>query len=87
MEPRDCVTALTDGGLVGDRYAEAKNRRGFDYQLTLIESEHIEAFARTLNRPFTPDMPRRNIVTHGIALNELCGKRFRDRKSVCRERV
>ena len=77
MEPCACVTAQADGGLVGDRYAEARIRRGPGYQLTLIESEHIEAFARTVNRPFTPDMPRRNIVTRNVRLNDLCGKRFR----------
>jgi MOSC domain-containing protein YiiM len=77
MQPRDSVTALTDGGLVGDRYAKVGNRRGAAYQLTLIESEHIEAFARTADRPFTYDMPRRNIVTRDVRLNDLCGKRFR----------
>ncbi len=77
MELRHTVTALTNGGLVGDRYAEATNRRGPDYQLTLIESEHIEAFARIVGWPFTPDMPRRNIVTRDVRLNDLCGKCFR----------
>jgi len=76
MELRDFVTALRDEGLVGDRYAVAANRRGSDYQLTLIESENIQAFARTVKWPFTPDMPRRNLVTRGVALNDLCGKRF-----------
>lgn len=77
MEPRHEVTALINGGLAGDRYAEAANRRGPDYQLTLIESEHIAAFARTVSWPFTSDMPRRNIVTRDVRLNDLRGKRFR----------
>jgi len=76
MEPRDVVTAVTNEGLVGDRYAVSTNRRGTDYQLTLIESENIEAFAQLVSRPFTADMPRRNIVTVGVPLNNLCGKRF-----------
>lgn len=77
MEPRPTVTAIADSGLVGDRYAISSNRRGPDYQLTLIEIENIEAFARAVRRPFTPDTPRRNVVTRGVALNDLCGKQFR----------
>jgi MOSC domain-containing protein YiiM len=76
MEPRDSVTAIADTGLVGDRYAISANRRGADYQLTLIEIENIEAFARAVSQPFPPDKPRRNVVTQGVALNDLCGKRF-----------
>jgi MOSC domain-containing protein YiiM len=77
MEPRDSVSAIAGTGLVGDRYAISANRRGVDYQLTLIEIENIEAFARAVSRPFTPGMPRRNVVTHGVALNDLCGMQFR----------
>ena len=77
MEPRQIVAALTEGGLDGDRYADPANRRGPDYQVTLIESENIAAFSEMVDVPFTPDMPRRNIVTQGIRLNELCGRRFK----------
>src|SRR5688572_445397 len=76
MEPRQTVAAQTDGGLDGDRYADPANRRGPDYQVTLIESENIAAFSDMVNVPFTPDMPRRNIVTRDIRLNELCGRQF-----------
>jgi len=71
------VEASTDGGLSGDRYAEAKNRRAPDYQVTLIELENIEAFVGKTELVLTPEQPRRNIVTRGINLNALCGKRFR----------
>ena len=77
MESRPRVTATANSGLEGDRYAIPTNRRGPDYQLTLIEIENIEAFARSVSRGFTPDMPRRNVVTQGVALNDLCGKPFR----------
>ena len=70
------VEALRDQGLAGDRYAEAGNRRGADYQVTLIEIENIEAFTAATHLALTPEMPRRNIVTRGVRLNELCGKRF-----------
>lgn len=77
MESRECVTALTNEGLAGDRYARAGARRGPDYQLTLIEAEHVEAFARSIDAAFTADMSRRNIVTRGVSLNDLVGKQFR----------
>lgn len=76
MQSLAAAVALANRGLRGDRYANAKNRRSADYQLTLIESEYIEAFAHSSGLVLTPDMPRRNLVTQGIRLNELCGERF-----------
>jgi MOSC domain-containing protein YiiM len=70
------VEAIASMGLAGDRYAEAKNRRSPDYEVTLIESENIEAFARATGRALTPDMPRRNVVTAGVRLNPLVGEQF-----------
>ena len=70
------VDALEGQGLRGDRYAESANRRGPDYQVTLIELEHLEAFTRETHLALTPEMPRRNIVTRGVRLNDLLGKRF-----------
>ena len=70
------VEAITGQGLAGDRYMQSKNRRGPDYQVTLIEVEHIEAFTAATNLALTPAMPRRNIVTRGVRLNDLVGKRF-----------
>src|SRR5688572_29217182 len=77
MSAQQSVEALTGAGLTGDRYSEAKNRRSPDYQVTFIELENIEAFTQATGLPLTPDMPRRNIITSGIRLNGLCGKRFR----------
>ncbi len=71
------VEAIAKTGLVGDRYAEARHRRGPKYQLTLIELEHIQAFRDATGLPLAPDGPRRNIVTTGVRLNGLCGQRFR----------
>jgi MOSC domain-containing protein YiiM len=76
MSSLTSVEALAGVGLAGDRYAEAKNRRSPDYEVTLIESENIEAFTRTTGRELTPEMPRRNIVTAGVRLNDLLGRRF-----------
>lgn len=72
----EAVEALSNEGLRGDRYADARNRRAADNQVTLIELENIEAFVQATGLPLTPEMPRRNIVTRGVRLNELCGKRF-----------
>ena len=77
MSAEPSVKALADAGLTGDRYAEAKTRRSADYQVTLIETENIEAFTQATGLPLTPEMPRRNIITRGVRLNGLCGKRFR----------
>ena len=77
MSSQQSAEAIAEGGLRGDRYAEAKNRRSPDYQVTFIELENIEAFTQATGLPLAADMPRRNIVTAGIRLNGLCGKRFR----------
>ena len=77
MSAQQSVEALTEAGLTGDRYSEAKNRRSPDYQVTFIELENIQAFTQATGLPLTPDMPRRNIITSGIRLNGLCGKRFK----------
>jgi MOSC domain-containing protein YiiM len=70
------VEALAEGGLSGDRYAASINRRAPDYQVTLIEVENIESFAEMTGLILTVEMPRRNIVTRGVNLNILLGKRF-----------
>jgi MOSC domain-containing protein YiiM len=70
------VEALADCGLRGDRYAHQANRKSSGYQLTLIERENIEAFALASGLPLAPHEPRRNLVTVGVRLNELCGVRF-----------
>lgn len=33
--------------------------------------------SRVTGKSFAPDMPRRNIVTQAVALNELCGQQFK----------
>jgi len=70
------VDAITGEGLEGDRYFEARNRSGPDCQVTLIEGEHIEGFTHATGLALTPAMPRRNIVTRGVRLNDLVGRCF-----------
>jgi MOSC domain-containing protein YiiM len=77
MQSLISVEAVTESGLVGDRYADASNRRSPDFQLTLIELENIRAFEAATGHVLSADAPRRNIVTSNISLNALVGKRFR----------
>jgi MOSC domain-containing protein YiiM len=70
------VEALADCGLRGDRYATDRGRKTPDSQVTLIEIENIEEFRESSGLYMEPDAPRRNIVTRGVKLNDLCGKRF-----------
>lgn len=72
----DKVEAVEGVGLVGDRYSNAKKSIEAN-QVTLIEKENIDAFVEAIGETLTPDMPRRNIVTSRIRLNDLCGKRFK----------
>jgi len=69
--------AIAGRGLEGDRYADEVHRETPDGQLTLIELENIEAYAETSGQPMAPHEPRRNLVTRGVRLNELRGRRFR----------
>ena len=74
------VTAVAGRGLEGDRYFAghgtfyAERKDGQD--LTLIEAEAIEALAREHGIELGPGESRRNVVTRGIGLNQLVGRRF-----------
>lgn len=70
----DTAAAAAGRGLVGDRYERSQgtfSAPGRGYELTLVEAEVLDEI----------DLPwedaRRNIVTRGISLNALVGRRFR----------
>lgn len=68
------ILAIRDKGLEGDRY---KNPGG-DRQVTLIQVEDLKAIASYLGRQeIDPALTRRNIVSEGINLLSLKGKRFK----------
>ncbi len=75
------VRAVAREGLEGDRYFKKKGtysgKPGPDRQITLIELESVEALKRDYKVELDPVQTRRNIVTHGVPLNHLVGKRFR----------
>ncbi|MHB0707348.1 MOSC domain-containing protein [Roseomonas mucosa] len=64
-----------EGGLAGDHY---RNRQSRARQVTLIQAEHLAAIAAFLGRErVAPEELRRNVVTAGINLLALKGRRFR----------
>jgi MOSC domain-containing protein YiiM len=75
------ATAHAGRGLEGDRYCAATGtfsaKAGPGRDLTLIEAEALESLARDDGIPLPPGGSRRNVVTRGIALGELIGRRFR----------
>jgi MOSC domain-containing protein YiiM len=67
------VRAVAGRGLEGDRYLDGRGTfsgPGRGYQLTLVEAEALDS----LDLPW--EQARRNIVTRGIELNALVGRRF-----------
>ena len=76
----DEVVAIAGRGLEGDRYASGQGTfsgPGRGYQLTLVEAEVLDE----IQLPW--EQARRNIVTRGIALNGLVGRRFRVGSAEC----
>jgi len=81
MRPRAEARAVPGRGLEGDRYFSGTGtfspaNRAPDFEITLIEQENIDDFARESGLPFTSMHARRNIVTESVRLNELAGREF-----------
>jgi MOSC domain-containing protein YiiM len=80
MQTIDRALAVNGRGLEGDRYFNQlgtySKRAGSGRQVTLIESEALEALARDYGVAISPAQARRNIVTRAIALNHLVGREF-----------
>ncbi|GEP32703.1 hypothetical protein NSZ01_04710 [Nocardioides szechwanensis] len=83
MATVDHAMAHANRGLDGDRYAAkagtftpaSDTARGYD--LTLIESEALDSLTLPDGRTLGYGEARRNVVTRGIDLNALVGRRFR----------
>ena len=74
IEEVNSIDVLANKGVVGDRHFDEYND---PYnQLTLIEAENIDYY----NKKYNLDIPykdfRRNIITKGVRLNELVGKKL-----------
>ncbi|HEY8722318.1 MAG TPA: MOSC domain-containing protein [Gaiellaceae bacterium] len=67
------VEAIAGRGLDGDRYANGRgtfSTTGRGYELTLVEAEVLDSV------DLSWEQARRNIVTRGVSLNALVGRRF-----------
>jgi hypothetical protein len=83
MHTVDHAKALANQGLDGDRYAAKAGTftpaddTAHGYDLTLIEAEAIDSLTLPEGGTLGYADARRNIVTRGIDLNALVGRRFR----------
>jgi len=70
----------TGTGIRGDRYA------GLGIpgtHITFIAAEGIEAMVERTGIPLTPAETRRNVLTRGVDVNGLVGRRFRVGEAIC----
>ncbi len=75
------VNAIAGHGLEGDRKFKHEGSTSSEYspdrELTLIEAEAIEAAKREYGIDLEAIESRRSVLTRGVALNHLVGRRFR----------
>ncbi len=80
MRSVERVRAVAGRGLEGDRYFDRRGTfsptPGTGREVTLFESETLEALRRDHALELAPGETRRNIVTRGVALNHLVGREF-----------
>jgi len=79
MRPVEAVQARAGRGLDGDRYA---TRRGYwtdvdECQVTLVAAEDLDEITASSGVAVQDGQHRRNIVTRGVDLRALAGRRFR----------
>lgn len=76
----DEVEAVAGRGLRGDRHLDGRGTfstpGGRGNALTLITAEALEATSELVRPPLTAHEARRNVVTRGIDLDQLIGRRF-----------
>jgi MOSC domain-containing protein YiiM len=75
------VRAVAGVGLAGDRYALGTGHYSPDpqpdRQITLIAAEELDRLAAVEGISLSPAESRRNVLTRGIDVNALVGRRFR----------
>ena len=75
--PVERVEVLTGQGPVGDRYFALEPREpGEGDDLTLIAAEALEGLAADTGIELSAAESRRNVLTRGIDVNALVGRRF-----------
>jgi len=75
--PVERVHARAGRGLEGNRYYWEDGTAPPGTAVTLIAAESVEAVANEGDVSVEPAATRRNVLTRGIDVNELVGKRFR----------
>jgi|GEM_PF-80874 len=77
----DSIEAITGQGLAGDRYCEGtgsfSETAGTGRAVTLVSKEDLDLIAQEHNLPISHAETRRNLLTTGVPLNYLVGKRFK----------
>ena len=76
MRPLAEVGAVAGRGLEGDRYFQPVENGDPTTEITLIESEAIEAAAAESGVDIRPEDTRRNVITSGVGLDDLVGERL-----------
>lgn len=79
MQPVDRIEAVAGEGLAGDRYPTGQGYwSGTDEcQVTMIQGEALDEIASRTAVDVARGQHRRNIVTRGVDLRSLAGRRFR----------
>ena len=75
LEQLDVAELVAGEGIVGDRHRQGA-ASNHEARVSLVESEAIERFAAEIGYPLRAPDTRRNVVTKGVALNDLVGARF-----------
>ena len=76
MQAVEMVHAVPGRGLEGDRHFLQSDQSHPDRQVTLIEIEALEALEQEHGIALQPDEARRNLLTHGVSLNNLVNRIF-----------
>ena len=74
LQPCNQVQVVAGAGIVGDRNFKKEQWPG--QNITFVASEAIEKFNNDYQQSISLDTLRRNIVTEGVNLNALVGKKF-----------
>jgi MOSC domain-containing protein YiiM len=81
------VAALAGRGLEGDRYASGSgtwsSHPGGGRQVTLVAQEDLDAVASETGIRLRPAASRRNVLTAGLDLRMLVGKKFWIGRALC----
>jgi MOSC domain-containing protein YiiM len=84
LQSAETATLQAERGIDGDRYCRNGDSGRPDQEITLIESEAIDAIARECEIRVDPGKARRNLLTRGVPLNHLVGREFTVGEAVLR---